>query len=91
MSATCATCGAPIIWAVTASGTRMPLDATPDLERGNVRLFSTGQGEPDVAYVYATPADARKAWIPGSKSGWVPHFATCPDADMFRRRPKASA
>ena len=50
----CRTCQAPIIWAVTPSGRRMPLDAEPR-EGGNVTLRADGVaivgGEGAVRYV----------------------------------------
>ena len=68
----CSSCGAPIVWAVTPSGHRMPLDADP-VPAGNLvfdgELARHAELDDD-------PAGAR----------WVSHFATCPESDQWRRR-----
>lgn len=67
----CRSCNAPIIWALTESGRQMPVDAEPS-ERGNLMLVR--QGTSVVVKVQA-PA-------PGLHR---PHFATCPQAESWRR------
>lgn len=68
MTSTCKTCKAPIRWAMTETGERMPLDEKPlsqfTLEERWVR------GTLLVVAVSATV--------------YQPHFATCPDADQHR-------
>lgn len=49
MSATCRSCGAAIVWAVTAAGKRMPLDAKPER-----RLVREGRQEPPLVVVTDT-------------------------------------
>jgi hypothetical protein len=61
--ATCSTCGAPIIWAHTTKGKRIPLDAKPHPD-GNVML--TGGGTAVVAG--KSQNGARR---------YMPHHATC--------------
>jgi hypothetical protein len=34
--ANCSTCGAPVIWAITEHGARMPIDPDPVDEGGNL-------------------------------------------------------
>lgn len=69
MSAFCRSCGAEIVWAVTDSGKRMPVDAEP-FQRSVVVLEGGGNGQPPRASV----ADAHRS-----------HFATCSFADHHRR------
>lgn len=70
MTAKCRGCGAEIIWAVTADGHWMPLDAKFEgrfvLERSK--------------------RDDGTALIAVSRATYVAHFATCPQADEFRKR-----
>ncbi len=61
----CRSCGAPIFWAITPSGKRIPLDAEPVEQRG-LFVFDNGYAKPPPV-VYQS------------------HFATCPDADSWRK------
>lgn len=70
---TCRSCGAEIIWALTDSGKRMPVDAEP-VEGGNLRLIPDG----DVVRVEVVMGG-------GAPLQHRPHFATCPEADIWRR------
>lgn len=76
----CGSCGAPIRWAKTPAGKRIPLDAEPDRARGNVRLGYIG-GE-ELALVLAG-AELEAARIDGDL--FLAHFATCPNAAAHRR------
>jgi len=70
VSATCKSCGAPIRWAKTAQGKRMPLNPAPD-PRGRLALDATGlivQGE-----------------LAAAGDRYTSHFATCPHAAQHRR------
>lgn len=90
MSARCRSCGAPIVWARTSRGRRIPLDAAPDPERGNV-VLDGGR-----ALVFASPADARReigereavrampARSEAAPTQHTAHFATCPHAHQRR-------
>lgn len=77
MTATCAACSAPITWAETTRGKRMPVDRDP-VDGGNLRLTARPKGPPLVEVISAgdlfTPDEPR----------FVPHFATCPHAQAFR-------
>ena len=77
MSATCRSCSAPIVWAITQEGRRMPLDAEPARE-GNVLLYPDG-----------TCRALRADEVIGGAIGehlHRSHFATCPEAAEHRRR-----
>lgn len=74
----CRSCDAAIIWATTAGGKAMPVDAEP-VEDGNVELASTNGHRGPVATVLTGPS---LLGGPLRKS----HFATCKDADTWRQR-----
>jgi hypothetical protein len=68
----CRSCGAPIIWAITDRGKRLPLDAMPN-PAGNVRLTGGNAIVLKKDDVYDGPR-------------YMPHFATCKDADKWRKK-----
>jgi len=76
----CGTCRAPIIWAVTVHGRRMPVDADPAAD-GNITLDLRG-GPMPLARVLTT------AQRFGRRDLHKCHFATCPHAAAHRRRPQ---
>lgn len=63
----CRSCGADVIWAKTAAGKLMPLDAEETLGK----------------LVYQLDAVGRMVRAEGT--GHESHFATCPQADQWRR------
>ncbi len=71
--AACRTCEAPVLWAETAAGKKMPLDAVP---------VPTGT----MAYVHGkcwpVTAEDRKL----HRELYTSHFVTCPHAGDWRRR-----
>lgn len=71
----CRSCGAPLRWAVTAKGRRLPLDPEP-AATGNVVVDATGAAR------VLSPLEPRPADVPL----YLSHFATCPDANIHRRR-----
>lgn len=75
---TCESCGAMILWAVTAAGKRMPLDPVA-VEGGNVAVTN---GDQPAARVLKSGEDAAAGEWRG-----VSHFATCPHADQHRKTP----
>jgi hypothetical protein len=61
--ASCRSCGAPIVWAVTSSGKRMPLDARAAVVFGldttsDPPLATRGQGDPLYVSHFATCPNA---------------------------------
>lgn len=84
MSDGCRSCAAPIAWAVTVKGRRMPLDRDPVAD-GNVTVDGPLDGpSPPMATVHPAgqvPLDD------GDGARYVSHFATCPNAGQHRRRP----
>jgi hypothetical protein len=72
-----ATCGAPIIWAHSATGSRTPLDAQPS-PNGSVELYRDSAGNPRSRVIPKAERAARSDLR-------TSHFATCNRADAFRR------
>lgn len=72
---TCKSCGARIVWALTAKRKRIPID--PD-KRSDGNLLIAGRlstGELVVATMKKGDGD------------YVSHFATCPNAQQHRKKP----
>ena len=70
----CKSCGAAVIWAVTDSGRRMPLDANPIVKGvsaiGTGRLMLRNDGQTLRAHTVSELYQS--------------HFSTCPDSDKWR-------
>lgn len=75
----CRSCGAPVIWAVTTSLSKMPVDAEP-VEDGNVALMAP-RHEGSLRAIVLGPLDTLTHESPLRTS----HFATCPQAKSWRR------
>jgi hypothetical protein len=72
----CRSCGASIIWARTVAGKLIPLDAeTTTLPAGHFRL-ETRFNPPTAVSVLPGPV-------------YASHFATCPQADEWRKESRA--
>lgn len=72
--AACRSCGAPIVWVVSAkTGKSLPLDAVP-VETGNVSIDDAGR------------AHVGKPKLPlETDDRYMSHFVTCPEAGEWRR------
>jgi hypothetical protein len=77
----CRSCHAPVIWAVTAAGKRMPVDAEP-VDGGNVLLDQ--RQDPPLATVVGKQVQAGLFGDDGPR--FASHYVTCPDADQWRKR-----
>lgn len=80
--ATCKACGAPIVWIKTPGGKSMPCDpeqVTYWQRSGAKGKIVTPNGEVLSCVFEGDPQAA-------TGIGYVPHWATCPQADSFRRR-----
>jgi hypothetical protein len=62
----CRSCDAPLLWAVTPAGRRIPLDPEPDQERGNMML-ATGRQGPLAIMLEGLNENARPARPPADK------------------------
>lgn len=74
MSRACSSCGAPIVWAITEAGKRVPLDAKP------IRIAIVARGN-DGAEIREGDALV----IGSGANGYQSHFATCPNAAAHRK------
>ncbi len=74
--ARCRSCGAQIIWATTAAGHVIPLDAEP-VENGNISLADGKAIVVDKGSLFETVVGG-----PYYQS----HFASCKDAEKWRKR-----
>jgi hypothetical protein len=78
----CRSCGAPIWWAFTGAGKRIPVDVEPTPD-GN--LFAVGDGIGDgETPVVAVITSSRQPFPDALR--YTSHFATCPNASAHRRR-----
>lgn len=69
----CRSCGADIIWTITANGKKMPVDAEPaERPQGVFHLDERESGE-----VHSRSAAGELVYLS--------HFATCPNADQHRK------
>ena len=71
----CRSCGEQIIWTVTSTGKKMPVDADTSSE-GTFRLEESGD-QMDVVAVFAKKGSEPELH--------VSHFATCPDRSSWRK------
>lgn len=89
----CSKCDAPILWVATVNGKMQPLDREPN-EDGNIRLTPnfrpTDKGVLQECKVI-TKAE-RESLFPPEGPRYMPHHATCPFAQEFRKpKPKQNA
>jgi hypothetical protein len=90
MSDRCRACKAPIVWARSEHGRALPLDPEPDTG-GNIAIA----GVIGVNLEHITPANLVAVVVPPAVLErlnrehllYRSHFATCPYAHEFRRRP----
>ena len=80
---TCKSCKAALVWIGSASGKAIPCDAAPvyyiEKPRSGKKRIVTPNGQV-LACEYTE--DPHKA----TGTGYVPHWATCPQADSYRRK-----
>jgi hypothetical protein len=74
----CHSCGAPIFWATTRKGARLPIDSAPRAD-GNLELDRDGIA------AYVTPATSTDDQARLNGPRYVTHFTTCPHAQEWRR------
>lgn len=77
--AVCKGCGAEVTWVKTLAGKTMPIDPKPNPD-GNLQIVDRSGAQIIVAVVNDTLFDDE------TTVRYTSHFATCPDADEFRRR-----
>lgn len=81
MAETCSGCGAAVVWALTPSGGKSPLDREP-AETGNVMLIR-------VDHIGLMAITLSKEGLQLARDHGLPlrlsHFATCPEREQFQR------
>ena len=85
MPVPCRSCQAPVVWAITAkTGSKIPLDPHTS-PSGTIAVIGTSHvtGQP-LAHVF-TQADLALARAHGTPALFTSHFATCPQADAWRK------
>lgn len=90
--ARCSECKATIVWTATVNGKMQPLDAEPN-DDGNVvmtgRFRATDRGALPESRVLTKAEREPSLFADGGPERFMPHHATCPNVEKFRR-PKAS-
>ncbi len=76
MADKCRSCEAPIRWAVTGKGRRMPLDAQPSPD-GTIAV----EPEDELGVIVGIVRG-----VSTTQPRFVSHFATCPNAGGHRRK-----
>lgn len=88
MSDRCKSCGAPVVWSLTPAGARAPIDAEPDVEKGNVLLLAPSGFAGLLSVVLS------KGSLVAARGGGVAlrlnHWATCPDKAEWREKTDAA-
>lgn len=83
----CSACPASIVWATNDKTLRtMPVDAEPTAD-GNVILTDNAHGGPPSAHVLTKAETSDPGLFPPDGPRHTSHFATCPNAADFRRKP----
>lgn len=77
----CRSCGAPIVWGVTKSGKKMPLDERPEKRAVMVEAYLPDDEETSGSTWYYRAPDSDHVAIVDT---FVPHFASCPDASRWK-------
>jgi hypothetical protein len=94
----CRSCPATVAWATTAKGKAQPLDVTPErrivrailpspavkMERRIVVAYDAGTGEHRAIVVESWPLGA--GVVGDEVDTYMPHHATCPRAERWRRK-----
>ncbi len=80
----CTACKAPIFFALSSAGRRLPIDAEP-VDTGNV-IIDGQERDPRNGELMPKAIVLGKADTPlGDPVRFVSHFSTCPNAGQFRR------
>lgn len=89
MSGVCRSCQAPIEWAVTETGKRMPVDHEP-VVGATILLRHTKVGEPPLAHVTTKDERAELERQAANRDDelrlFVSHFSSCPNSAFHRKK-----
>ena len=77
----CKSCGAPIVFIRTDSGASIPCNAE------HVPYWQVKGGSKKIVTKKGEVLSAELEGLPGMETGlgYITHFATCPDAEKFRK------
>ena len=77
----CKSCGAPIVFIGTGNRTSIPCNAQP------LPYWQIKGGSKKIVTPNGVVLSAELEGIPGTETGmgYITHFATCPDAEKFRK------
>lgn len=78
----CKACGAPLIWILLPSGKKMPCDSVAKTYWKNPK----GKGRIVTPNGEVVNCDFEGDIQNATGIGWLPHWATCPNAKEFKRR-----
>ena len=79
----CRSCGAEIVWIITAKGKAMPCDVKKI--KGVRAKFGDTLLVTEAGTIERVDVRAPIGGVP-SVEGYISHFATCPNADTHRRK-----
>lgn len=80
----CRSCGAQMIWAITETGKKMPVDAEPSSAGEFVLFWIESENTPQVRSLVSIERNGRPM---GEWDGnYSSHFATCPNAGQHRSK-----
>jgi hypothetical protein len=85
---TCRSCGAPIWWAHTTAGRLIPVDNAP-VDSGNIVTTGRQNVSESITGVVCSRPEVKveePGMLPDDRPRYVAHFATCPNADEWRKR-----
>jgi sugar lactone lactonase YvrE len=90
---TCRSCGAPMVWAITTGGKRMPLDSedgTVPARFNDGNVLPTGKTVPTdrgaAVEVTVVSAGEQSLFALENEERWRSHFASCEQADNWRKK-----
>ena len=78
----CDGCGAEIVWGVTKNGKRTPLDAKSEKRYVTVEVYEPDDDSTGNFTFYRAEDKDHVALV----DVFMPHFATCPKAEQFRKK-----
>ena len=79
----CKSCGAQILWVITAKGKSMPVDAHPTPIGGFILTHNKRADRLLATYVKSMPPEEQAEL--GTRNRWESHWATCPNATEHRK------
>lgn len=89
----CRSCGSSIVWTKTTGGKLLPVDGDPEADWDTPVLDPAGTVRPTGSSVMGKNGSlplvevvaAGQASLDPTDRRWRPHWATCPDADSWRK------